>query len=458
MFKKFIGDRKFYKTLIAVALPLVLQQLITSSVQLVDNVMVGRLGEQAISSVAIVNQLYFVIILITFGALGGAGIFTAQYFGSKDFNKLKQTFRFKIIVGMMIAIMSFIVFSFFGESLIRLFTDNDDTVAGAMKYLSIAKWSAFPWILSVAIANTFREIGITKPLLWISIAAILTNTVLNFVLIFGYLGFPALGVFGAAIATLISRFLEVGLTLVLLFFRGTIFKTSLKELFVIDKKLLTSVIIMALPLTLNEALWSSGQTALFQAYSSRGDTALAAMTITNVVSQIVFVTFGGIATAVAVLVGNTLGRNELELAKENARKLLFAAVVVAMVAGFILFILSFFITNLYNAEEATKSIAQFNLRVNALFIPFYSFNVALYFTLRSGGDTLSTMMIDSGYMWVITVPTAMILANFTVLQVTLMFLIVQSLDIPKMLFGLWRYKKEYWVKNLAKEPELEASS
>jgi Na+-driven multidrug efflux pump len=168
MLKQFIGDKKFYKTLIAVALPLVLQQLITSSVQLVDNVMVGRLGEQAISSVAIVNQLYFVVILITFGALGGAGIFTAQYFGSKDFDKLKQTFRFKIIVGMMIASASFIIFSFFGEPLIRLFTQNDATVKDALKYLSIAKWSAFPWILSVSIANTFREIGITKPLLWIS--------------------------------------------------------------------------------------------------------------------------------------------------------------------------------------------------------------------------------------------------------------------------------------------------
>ncbi|MCR3906641.1 MAG: MATE family efflux transporter, partial [Tenericutes bacterium] len=182
--KHLIGDRAFYKTLIGVAAPLVLQQLITTSVQLVDNVMVGRLGEQAIGSVAVVNQLYFIVILVTFGALGGAGIFTAQYFGSKDFDRLKETFRFKVIIGFLIALLSFVLFSLFGRTFISIFTDNPVTIQGGLNYLNIIKWSAFPWILSVAISNTFREIGITKPLLKISIFTILANTGLNFVLIF----------------------------------------------------------------------------------------------------------------------------------------------------------------------------------------------------------------------------------------------------------------------------------
>ncbi|MDI6452737.1 MATE family efflux transporter [Peloplasma aerotolerans] len=447
--KHLVGDRAFYKTLISVAAPLVLQQLITTSVQLVDNVMVGRLGEQAIGSVAVVNQLYFIVILVTFGALGGAGIFTAQYYGSKDYDRLKETFRFKVIVGFLIATLSFILFTLFGRTFMSLFTDNPVTIQGGLNYLNIIKWSAFPWILSVAISNTFREIGITKPLLKISIFTILANTALNFILIFGLFGFPALGIIGAAIATLIARVLEFVLTLILLNTKGSIFNTKLLKMFVINKKLLSSIVIMAIPLTINELLWSSGQTAYLHAYSTRGDSALAAMNITGAISQLVFVMFGGIATAVAVMVGNTLGKNELEQAKDNAKKLIAFSVGVAIIAGMILFILSFFILGIYDVVDTTKQIAAFNIRVNALFIPFYSFNVALYFTLRAGGDTKSTMLIDSGYMWVVPVPIAMVLAYFTQLPVTLMFLIVQSMEIPKMLFGLSRYQKGYWIKNLA---------
>ncbi|MDR4969316.1 MAG: MATE family efflux transporter, partial [Acholeplasmataceae bacterium] len=407
-----VGDRAFYKTLISVAAPLVLQQLITTSVQLVDNVMVGRLGEQAIGSVAVVNQLYFIVILVTFGALGGAGIFTAQYYGSKDYDRLKETFRFKVIVGFLIATLSFILFTLFGRTFMSLFTDNPVTIQGGLNYLNIIKWSAFPWILSVAISNTFREIGITKPLLKISIFTILANTALNFILIFGLFGFPALGIIGAAIATLIARVLEFVLTLILLNTKGSIFNTKLLKMFVINKKLLSSIVIMAIPLTINELLWSSGQTAYLHAYSTRGDSALAAMNITGAISQLVFVMFGGIATAVAVMVGNTLGKNELEQAKDNAKKLIAFSVGVAIIAGMILFILSFFILGIYDVVDTTKQIAAFNIRVNALFIPFYSFNVALYFTLRAGGDTKSTMLIDSGYMWVVPVPIAMVLAYF----------------------------------------------
>ncbi len=293
--------------------------------------------------------------------------------------------------------------------------------------------------------------SVTKPLLKISIIAIITNTALNFVLIFGLIGFPALGVLGAGIATLISRFVELGLMLILLKKQGQLFSISFKTIFQIEPKLLKSMVVMAIPLTLNELLWSSGQTAFLHAYSTRGDSALAAMNITGAISQLVFVTFGGVATAVAVLVGKMLGSNALDEARENAKKLIAFSVFIAILAGLVLFILSFFILDLYDVAESTKAIARFNIRVNALFIPVFSFNVALFFTLRSGGDTKSTFIIDSGYMWIIVVPTALALAYFTQLPVTLMFLIVQSLDLPKAFLGLSRFRMEHWVKNLAIE-------
>ncbi|MDT8337527.1 MAG: MATE family efflux transporter, partial [Candidatus Izemoplasmatales bacterium] len=291
--RSLIGTRMFYKRLFAVSLPIVLQQLLTSSLQLIDNLMVGSLGELAIGSVSVVNQLYFVIILITFGALGGAGIFTAQFFGSGEEEKLKQTFRFKLIIALVLVILSVVVFSLLGQYLIGFFTGNEVTIAGGMDYLNIVKWSMLPWAFSIAISTTFREIGITKPLLWISIAAILTNTALNYLLIFGHFGFPELGIKGAAYGTLASRFVEFGLIFILMVKKGKIFNTSLKDIFKIDSIVLKSIIIMALPLLLNEFFWSMGQTMFLQSFSTRGDNALAAMNITNAISQLVFVTFGG---------------------------------------------------------------------------------------------------------------------------------------------------------------------
>lgn len=449
--RSFIGDRHFYKRLFAISLPIVLQQLLTSSLQLIDNLMVGDLGELAIGSVSVVNQLYFVIILITFGALGGAGIFTAQYFGSKEEEKLKQTFRFKLIVALLLVILSIVVFSVLGEYLIGFFTENQVTIAGGMDYLNIVKWSMLPWAFSIAISTTFREIGTTKPLLWITLGAIITNTVLNYLLIFGNFGFPNLGIEGAAYATLASRFVEFLLMFVLLIRKGKIFNTKIKDVFKIDALILKAIIIMALPLLLNEFFWSMGQTMFLQSYSTRGDSALAAMNITNAISQLVFVTFGGIGTGIAVMVGNTLGMNQLEVAKDNAKKVIAFAVAFAFVTGMMLFILSFFILDLYDITETTKRIAANNIRINAIFIPVYSFNVSMYFTLRAGGDTRSTMMMDSGYMWVVQVPLIFILARVTNLNVIMLFLIVQLLELPKSVFALSRYKKENWVRNLAIE-------
>jgi putative MATE family efflux protein len=453
-----IGSRVFYKRLFQVSLPIVLQQLLTSSLQLIDNLMVGSLGESSINSVSVVNQLYFVIILITFGALGGAGIFTAQYFGSGEVEKLKETFRFKLIVALMLVILSVFVFSVFGPFLIGLFTENEVTLSGGMDYLNIVKWSMLPWAFSIAISTTFREIGVTKVLLYITIAAILTNTGLNYLLIFGKFGFPALGVEGAAYGTLASRFVEFGLMMILLVKKGKIFNTRVKDIFKIEKVVLKGIIIMAIPLLLNEFFWSMGQTMFMQSYSTRGDISLAAMTITGAISQLVFVTFGGIGTGIAVLVGNTLGKNMLEEAKDNAKKVIAFAVVFAFFTGLILFGLSFFIVDLYDVSEATKILAGKNIRINAIFIPVFSFNVSMYFTLRSGGDTRSTMLMDSGYMWVVQVPLIFILARVTNLNVVMLFLIVQGLELPKSIFALSRYRKENWVRNLATKNETNAKN
>jgi putative MATE family efflux protein len=444
-----IGTKQFYRTIIALAGPLVLQQLLTSAVQLVDNFMVGRLGEKAMGSVAIVNQLYFIYILVIFGILGGAGVFAAQYYGAKDFDKLKETFRFKLVAAGIVSVIAILIFTVFATPLFSIFSNDTTIIKGSIDYMAIVKFGFLPWAISTAIGSTFRETGITKPLFIISLITILTNTILNYLLIFGMFGFPQLGIIGAAIATVIARVLELVLTFILLLRKGSVFNTQFSKLFSIHKKLLGSIVIMTLPLMLNELLWSSGNTVFFYSYSRRGTDALAAMTITSSVSSLVFIFFGGIATAVAVLVGNTLGKNQLELAKENAKKLITFSVVIALFAGILLFTLSFFIVHIYNVSQTVKDIAQFNIRVQSMLIPIYTFNVCLFFTFRAGGDTKSTFIFDSGFMMLVSVPIALSLSFFTVLPVTTMFLLVQLTELPKLSFGLWRYSKGHWIKNLA---------
>ncbi|QVK21627.1 MATE family efflux transporter [Mycoplasmatota bacterium] len=447
--KKFIGDKIFYKRVLAVALPITLQQFVTAAIQIVDNFMVGKLGESALVSVAAPNQLYFVMILFMFGLTGGAGIYSAQYFGSKDFDKLRQSFRFKLLISLVISILAFAIISIFGESLIRLFIDEENTVRLSMSYLRIVKFNILPIFLSICISSTFREVAKPKLPMIASLTAIFTNTILNYILIFGKFGAPQLGVVGAAYATLIARYLEFILLVILVKLKGKVFSVSIFSLLKIEFLVFKSIVIVALPMMLNEILWSLGQTAYFKAYSTRGENSLAAFTISNSVSQLVFIVFAGLSGAIAVMVGNTLGANKLEEAKSNSDKLIAFSMFFSFIIGMILVGTSYFIPDLYEIQSQTKEIVGFNLRVNGFFIPIFAANVGIFFALRAGGDTKSTLIMDALFMWVVSVPLALLLAYFTKIDVRYLYLLIQSTDLLKLALARYKYKQGNWIKNLA---------
>jgi len=451
---QWIGDRAFYQRLMTLSIPLVLQQLITASIQIVDNVMVGQLGEPAIGAVGVINQLFFVVIITSFGVMSGSTIYMAQYYGAKNENKLQQSFHFTMVAALLVGLISFFLFSYADDFLIGVFTQGIETTSLAKQYISIIRFGLFAFAISIAISSSLRVVGITKPILWISIATIVINTVLNAILIFGLFGFPALGVIGAAIATLIARVVEAVLSLWYLIYRQSVLRLDVLRLFRIEWTLAKAIIIIGLPLLFNEFFWSLGQTAYLFAYSTRGDGALAAMNVTNTISQITFVLFQAIGAAAAVFVGNKLGENSLEEAQLNAQRLIFIATVFAVFIGIIQFATSFFVLDIYSVSEATKLAAQFNIRVNSLFVPLYTMNVTMFFIIRSGGDTTSTFLMDSGFMWVIAVPIALSLAFFTTLPITTMFLIIQGTEFLKVGFAYHRFSKKKWVKNLAQTPEI----
>jgi len=452
--KQWLGDAAFYQRLFALSLPLVLQQLITASIQIVDNVMVGQLGETAIGAVGVVNQLFFVVIITSFGVMSGSTIYMAQYFGAKNQDKLQQTFHFTLLAALAVGVISFGLFTFADEWLIGVFTQGAETTALAMDYIAIIRYGLFAFAISIAISSSLRVVGITKPILWISIITIVLNTLLNALLIFGLFGIPALGVVGAAIATLIARVIEALMSIWYLIRRQSIFKLELNKLFRIEFGVVKAVVIIGLPLLLNEFFWSMGQTTFLFAYSTRGDSALAAMNVTNTISQITFVMFQAIGTAAAVFVGNKLGENALDEAEVNAKRLILVATVLALLVGLIQFALSFVVLDLYSVSAITKEAAQFNIRVNAMFVALYTINVTIFFIIRSGGDTLSTFLMDSGFMWVIAVPFALVLAFFTTLPITWMFFLIQGTEFLKVAFAFNRFFQRRWIKNLAHTPEV----
>ena len=451
MKSKYFGDKAFYKKVAIITIPIILQQLLIASVQLIDNVMVGQLGESSINAVTIVNQLNFVVMIVTFGVMGGAGIFTAQYYGAKKQEELKMSFRYKINAALLVSSVAFILFVLFGETMIRWFSSNDVTVEGGLTYLSVMMFGVFPFILSMAISSTFRETGTTTPLLFISLFALILNAFINVILIFGYLGFPALGVLGAAIGTVIARVVEFILLLLLIKIKKSPFAFKLKNLFKIPKSMVKRISKKAFPLTMNEVFWSVGQTIFIFSFSLRGETALAAMNVNNAVSQIVFVTFSGIATAVAVMVGNTLGEHKLEEAETNAYKLIMTSFLSAVVVGALLFVVSPLVVNLYDISETTASWALESIRYNSVLIWLYSVNVAIYMTLRSGGDMKSTILADSVFTWVVMVPVALVLGYFSTMHIPLMFLLIKGTELPKFFYSLALLKKRRWIQNLTVE-------
>lgn len=447
-FKLMLHDRKFQKTVLMIAVPLMLQQLIVSSVNLIDNLMVGQLGDMALSGVSMANRFYMIVWAGVNGMIASSVIYLSQYNGANDTNHMKQSFRFMIVSSYILCIALFIIAFFFPEMVIAFFIKDVEVIRLGSAYLKIAAISYLPSVISLCIASAFRALGETKKPLYISVISVLTNAVFNYFLIFGVFGFPKLGVVGAAIATLIARSVEALIYLWMLKVSDMPFKTKVSNLFTFDFELAKRITIRAFPLCVNEIMWSFGMSTLVRSYSHRGLVVNTAYSMSSTISDLFFVLFGGMATASTVLIGTPLGANKLEEAKENAYKLLGFSLILAGVILVLMFVTSYVAPYFYNVSMEAKHLSANFLRIMALFFVLYMFNTSIYFILRAGGDTKSTLFMDSGFMWILNIPLVMLLAYHTNLHVLIVYAIGQSTDVLKACVSYYLLKKEKWVKNL----------
>ena len=418
--KKFIGDKQFYKMVLAIAIPIMIQNGITNFVSLLDNIMVGQIGTEQMSGVAIVNQLIFVYNLCIFGGVSGAGIFTAQYFGQKDDEGIRHTFRFKLWVSAILTALVIVIFIISGESLIQIYlngsSDGGDLAAAlryGRQYMLVMLCGLPAFMMVQTYASTLRECGETLVPMKAGVTAVLVNLVFNYLLIYGKFGFPKLGVVGAAIATVLSRYVEMAIVLIWTHKHKEIntYIVGLYKTMKIPGYLIKKFIIKGSPLLFNETLWA------------------------------------------AIVVGQRLGAGKMDEARDLDNKLIAFSVMCCTGVAIVMFLIAPLFPQLYNTDSTTRHLAEYLIMTQAVFMPQNAFLHATYFTLRSGGKTVVTFFFDSVFVWIVSVPIAFVLSRFTGLFVVVIFACVNIADWIKCVIGFVLVKKGVWLQNIVSQKE-----
>lgn len=455
-FKKVFGDKSFNKLVIAITLPIIIQNGITNFVSLLDNIMIGQIGIEEMNGVSIINQLMFVFNLCIFGAVSGAGIFTAQYYGSGDVENMRYTVRYKFYSCIAAVIVFSLLLYFLGDILTAFYITEDgsaDTAVTAMRareYLNIAIWQLPFFGITQVYAGTLREANETKVPMIASIAAFVCNFIGNSLLIFGLLGLPALGVSGAAIATVIARIAEC-LILIVYAHRHTDKYPVFKKLFSslkIPSALAKNITKKGLPILINETLWGFGVALLVQCYSLRGQAVLNAYNIASTINNLFSVVLLSLGSAVAIILGNYLGAGKIEEAVDANVKLVSISVLSSVVIGIILASVSWVFPKMYNTTDDIRNLATAFIAIFAAYMPVNSYINVTYFTLRSGGRTVITFFFDSIFECCLAVPVAYLLVTLTSLSAPAVYAIVLGLWFVKVVAGIILINKRIWLNNL----------
>ena len=447
----------YYKRMLTIAVPIMVQMGITNFVSMIDNIMIGRVGTLQMTGVSIVNQLIMVFNLCIFGAMSGAGIFTAQYFGKKDNDGIRNTVQYKLISALIISAFGIGAFVSMGDFLINAYLQGEGSAEDiaavteyARDYLKLMLYGILPFAISNVYSSSLRETSDRIVPMIATVSAVFTNLFLNYCLIFGNFGFTAMGIKGAAIATVIARFLEL---FILMFWSHTHTKKYpfIKRLYLkttMTREEMKKITIITLPLLVNEALWSGGMAFLNQCYSVRGLDVVAAINIVSTLSNVFNVVFISSGSAIGIIMSQLLGAKKVKEAKENSMKLIWFSVLLALVMGIFMAAFSPFFPRIYNTTDSVRTLATELLFILSFFMVVHAFTNGSYFTLRSGGKTVMTFIFDSGFVWLCSVPVAFILSRFTGISIIYLYITIQALDLFKCVLGYIFVKKGVWLNSV----------
>lgn len=448
----FFKDREYFRTLIRLALPIALQNLISSSLNFVSVFMIGQLGEVSIAAVGQANQIWFLLNLMVFGIASGTSMFVAQLWGKRDIVSIRKVVGLTIKLGMTAAAIFFSIAIFIPHAALRVYTSDPAVIETGSRFLRIMGWSYGFYALTSVFSMSLRAVGNVKLPVVVSTSALLLNILLAYPMIFGIqaVGFPALGVEGAALAGLVARVMECGVLLILVFRRrDNPVRISLADLIYNDWKFIQNVMKPVLPVIGNEFLWSMGITTYYAIYGHIGTSSVAAINIVSSIDNVAFVIFLGIGNATAIMVGNLIGQGNSAKAYRYAGKSLIMQGSSAFFMGILVILFAPFILKYYNVAPEVISFARNCLMVLGAGMWVRASNHTIVIgILRSGGDTRFSLVLDGLVIWLVGVPFTAAGAFLLHLPVYLVYALTLTEEVTKFGFGLRRYFSKKWINDL----------
>ena len=445
-------DGEFFKKLLILAIPIILQNLIGASLNLLDNLMIGSLGENAIASTGIANQYYMLYYNTVNGIVMGAGIFMAQYWGKKDVKSIYTFMGISLLFSLITAFLFAIGGVFFSQNIMGVFTKEEIVTSLGKNYLAAVAPSYIFTSISLSFAMALRSAGYTKIPMYGSLIGLLFNGVLNYIFIFGKLGVPALGVTGAALGTTVARFMEMSFILHTIYIRDkNIIAGKVSEMFIFSKNYIQKFIKTATPVVFNDVMWIGGITVYFIAYSKLGTNATATMQIANTINNAFNIFAIGIAIATSIVIGNTIGAGNEKEAKEIAIKINIFGIALGVIVGIIFFIASPFIPLMFKITPETKANVITVLKIMSILVPIRFFGIVqIIGVLRGGGDVVYAILVELIAVWGIGVPLSFIGAVYLDYPITIVYALTCLEEPFKMLSTIPRLLSGKWIRNLVK--------
>ena len=447
-----LQDRIFLKKAVMIALPVALQGMLNTIVNLVDTMMIGQLGETTIAAVGLANKVFFVFSLLVFGVASGSGVLAAQYWGNHDAKNIRKVTGLALLIASVGSLFFVLPSVLFPSAVMRIFTDSEGAIRIGAVYLTVAALSyPFTALTNVYVAM-LRAVGRVKAPVMISCMTILINITLNYILIFGHFGAPQLGAQGAAIATLTARIAESAAILCVVYLTHTPIAGRPGELFGYSRAFFRQFLGTASPVIANEFIWGLGTTMYSLAYGRMGDNAVASITIATTIQDIAVVLFQGLSAATAVILGNEMGAGKLKQAEKYAKNFFILQFLVTLAAMVFCYVIRGNIIAMYSISPEVAANVNQCLIVFILYMPFKMFNfVNIVGVLRSGGDTKMCLILDTRGVWLIGVPMAFLGGLYLRQTIAVVYAMVMSEEIYKTVVGYLRYRQKKWLRNLAVE-------
>ena len=447
-------DKRFYRLLFSIALPIAVQNLITFMVSMVDTLMVGALGEIQLSAVSIANNLFFVLTILMFGLAGGSNIMISQYWGKGNVKTIHKILAIMSRVCLLITGIFIFIALFLPKYFMGIFTTDKAVIDFGASYLRIVCIGYLFYSITNCTIMMLRSVKTVSISIIVYTASLVVNSILNWIFIFGNLGAPELGIRGAAIATVCARITEFSIVLVFMFIYERKIGLKIEHLLKLDKEILKDYVGLCTPVLCNELLWAIGASMISVIVGRMGTEVVAANSINGVAHQFVTVFIFGMSNATAVIIGNTIGEGKKEKAKEYAYSIGIFSVVMGCISGLMILLIKPFVVNFYNVSYSTKLIAMEIMTVTSGIIVFQSLaSNFMMGVLRGGGDAKFVLINDLIFMWLVAIPGGFFVAFVLELPVALVFLVIKCDEILKSLTSVYRVISGKWVNDVTKDYE-----